>query len=373
MYKRQAQGEEPLPYFTPKQRKDRPRPDYLVPKMIYRRGITILFGPSGCGKSTFALDVALSFAAGQQWRGVRLANAIGERGMVHYVMAEGEDATNLRTDAWLYHHELNDDDIEGHYASIPAIVMLTEAGIKRYLPVVQQDQPDLIILDTKNLMYDGQESAGDDLGEMLRILRKLQAAANGCAIILIDHPGLKALDRVRGGNAEEAGADTVLVMTEDHGLRTVEVKKDRSAAPGVRWHCRLHQIDEIPRGAFVDAPVVCVEASPDEGPIRPRIGWPLFRLSDDLTAVIRKAEGKGKDAAADVVRLLVGLGRDEEGQTTAQIISMINRECPRDFGRSTIKGAVATLRTAGVIESIGTANAPKYVIVEEWRAHVTEE
>jgi hypothetical protein len=43
------------------------------------------------------------------------------------------------------------------------------------------------------------------------------------------------------------------------------------------------------------------------------------------------------------------------------------------FADSTIRGAVATLRRAGVIESIGTGAAPKYVIVDEWRSHVTEE
>ena len=369
-----SQDEEPLPYYTPKQRKDRPRPDYLIPKMVYRRGITILFGPSGCGKSTFALDLALALASGKPWRGMRITSANGEQGMVHYVMAEGEDATNLRTDAWLYHYGVSDDDIEGHYASIPAIVMLTEAGIKRYLPYVQRDRPDLIILDTKNLMYEGQESAGDDLGEMLRILRKLQAAAGGCAIILIDHPGLKALDRVRGGNAEEAGADTVLVVTEDHGLRTVEVKKDRSAAPGVRWHYRLHQIDEVARGPFVDAPVVCVDSAPDAGPFHPRTPWPDLVLSDDLEKLIHEKGGSAKGAARDVVRLLGWLAGDEEGQTTASIATLISKEAPdgRKHPGSTVKAARTALVRAGVIESIGTAASPKYVITEAWRSHVME-
>lgn len=362
-----------LPYVTPKGRKDRPRAHYLVPKMLYRNGLAVIFGAPGCGKSFFALDVALSFASGKPWRGHRITAADGGRGMVHYVMAEGEDANNLRIDAWLYHHDITDDDIEDAFRSIPAAVMLTEAGIREYLPYVEADQPDLIVLDTKNLMFAGRESQGEDYGAMLRILHKLQVAAGGCTIILIDHSGLGDLSRPRGNNAQVGGVDTEIMVTEDHGLRTAEVTKDRSAELGTRWHYRLHQIDEVARGPFIDPPAVPVEAAPDSGPLRPRIGWPMLRVGDELSAVIRQAEGKGKDAAADVVRLLVGLGRDEEGQTVASIISMITKECPREFGKSTIRGAVGTLRTAGVIESIGTAAAPKYVIVEAWRAHVTEE
>ena len=362
-----------LPYITPKGRRERPRAHYLVPKMFYRNGLAVIFGAPGCGKSFFALDVALSFAAGKPWRGQRIAAADGGRGMVHYVMAEGEDANNLRIDAWLYHHGLTDDDIEDSFRSIPTAIMLTEAGIREYLPYVEADQPDLIVLDTKNLMFAGRESQGEDYGAMLRILHKLQVAAGGCTIVLIDHSGLGDPSRPRGNNAQVGGVDTEIMVTEDHGLRTAEVTKDRSAELGTRWHYRLHQIDEVPRGPFIDPPAVPIEAAPDSGPLLPRIGWPMLRVSDELSAVIRKAEGKGKDAAADVVRLLVGLGRDEEGQTAPQLAGMINKECPRAYGRSTIYGAIGTLRTAGVIESIGTAHAPKYVIVEAWRAHVTEE
>ena len=372
---RAAQGRPSLLYITPKGRKDRPRANYLVPKMLYRDGLAVIFGASKTGKTYFVLDIGLALAAGKSWRGQRITRADGSRGMTHYVMAEGEDSNNLRIDAWLYHHGLTDDDIEGYFAYIPVPVMLTEAGIREYLPHVEADKPDLIILDTRNLMFAGRESAGEDYGVMLRALHKLQAAAGGCAIILIDHVGLANPDRPRGNGAEEAGMDTAVKVTNDHGLRTAEVTKDRSAELGTRWHYRLHQIDEVARGPFVDAPAVCVEAALDSGPLRPRIGWPMYRVSDDLDAIIRKVpNAKGKEAAADVVRLLVGLGIDEEGQLTTTIIGMIEKECERKYAKSTVRGAVTALRRAGVIEPINAGStSPRYVIAEQWRAHVTEE
>ena len=364
----------PLPYITPKGRQDRPRVRYLVPRMFYRNGLACVFGAPTCGKTYFVLDIALSLAAGKPWRGQRITAADGSRGMTHYVMAEGEDANNLRMDAFLYHHDLTNDDIEDHFRIIPAAVMLTEAGIREYLRYVEADKPDLIVLDTRNLMFVGRESQGDDYGAMLRVLHKLQVAADGCAIVLIDHAGLADGTRTRGSNAQVGGMDTEILVTDDRGLRTAEVTKDRSAPLGARWLYRLHQIDEVARDAYVAAPAVCIEAQPDSGPLRPRTPWPDMRLSDDLEKAIMDKGGRVKGAARDVVRLLGWLAGDDEGQTTAKIAGLCRVELPeqRRHGESTVRAAVGALVRAAVIESIGTARSPKYVICEHWRDHVHE-
>jgi len=370
-----------LPCFTPKQRRDRPRPEYLVPKMIYRNGLTVLFGPTGAGKSTFALDIALCLAAGQQWRGTRLTNAIGERGRVHYVMAEGEDSTNLRFDAWLYHHGYSDDDLEGQFWGFPAVVALTEAGIARYLPHVRRDEPDLIILDTKNLMFAGRESAGEDLGEMLRAIRALQAAAQGCAVILIDHPGLNDPTRVRGGNAEEAGADIVVRMADEDGLRVAEVTKDRAAQLGQRWQFRLHQIPEVERGPYIDAPVVCIPVD-EHDPISSTPDWWLLELSEDHTKAITNAlndkgqPAEGKKAAQDIVRLMRKV-RSEQGLTEPEIFQMIKEKPvikprrgpkPLPHSRSSVSAGRTLLERIGAIESTGLGRGARYALASSWLA-----
>jgi hypothetical protein len=374
-----AEDTEPLPCYTPKERKARPRPEYLVPKMIYRNGLTVLFGATGAGKSTLALDVALSLASGQEWRGHRLRNAIGERGRVHYVMAEGEDSTNLRWDAWLYHHEYTDDDIEGHFWSFPAVVGLTLAGISRYVPFVKRDQPDLIILDTKNLMFEGRESAGEDLGEMLRAIRALQAAAGGCAVILIDHPGLNDPTRVRGGNAEEAGADIVVRVTDEGGLRVAEVTKDRAAELGHRWYFRLSQISEVERGPFVDAPVVCISAEHD--PVSSLPDWWLIELPEDRAEKIDKAvndkgaPAEGKKAAKDIVRIMLKV-RSEQGKTEHELFTMSKEKpvikprrgsAPLPHSRSSIGAGVTLLVRLGALESSAAGRGARYVLADWWK------
>lgn len=233
---------------------DAPPPDYLVPKMLYRDGLAVVFGAPGAAKSFLVLDIALCLSTGTPWRG----RPIG-RGKVHYVMAEGQATNTLRTLAWLHHRDVDRAELRGWFTPITEPVMLTDAGIVDYVLAVAADQPDMIILDTKNLMFAGKESQGDDYGAMLRVLHRLRAAAGGCAIVLIDHSGLTDDGRTRGSNAQKGGVETEVRVVDDNGIRRAEITRDKSGKVGATWHYRLHQVDEVPHPADVEAPAVCVE------------------------------------------------------------------------------------------------------------------
>lgn len=233
---------------------DAPPPDYLVPGMFYRDGLAVVFGAPGAAKSFLLLDIGLSLAAGTAWRGAPLG-----RGHVHYVMAEGQATNTLRTRAWLHHREVERAELRGRFTAIVEPVMLTDAGVTDYLVRVVADQPDMIILDTKNLMFVGEESKGDAYGAMLRVLHKLRAAAGGCAVVLIDHSGLGDDTRTRGSNAQKGGVETEIRVTDDCGIRRAEVTRDKSGTVGAAWLFRLHQVAEVARPAGVAPPAVCVE------------------------------------------------------------------------------------------------------------------
>ena len=353
-------------------RKDRPRVSYLVPGMLTRNGLACLFGASMSGKTYFILDIGLTFATGRQWRGHRLVNADGTRGMVHYVMAEGEDTNNLRIDAWLYHHGLTNDDIEDTFVYFPQKVMLTEAGIQPYLKDVREDKPDLIVLDTRNLMFAGRESQGEDYAEMLNALHILQREAGGCCIVLIDHIGLNNDDRPRGNNAQQGGMDTEVKVSDEDGLRTAEVTKDRSAPLGTYWHYRLLQIPEVSREAHVEAPAVVVEAEREVFISAP--DWWLDELPENLAERVGKATGEGKRAALDVVRVL-RKARVEEGLTRPQIFTLVSekpggvparrgRPAKPVHSRSSVFAAVTLLIDIAAVETTG---AGKITLALDWR------
>lgn len=297
-----------------------PPPEYLVPRMLYRDGLATVFGPPGAAKSFLVLDLALSMAAGRAWQG----HALGQR-TVHYVMAEGRAVNNLRTKAWLAHHDVSPDDIGDRFRAFDEGVSLTPAGIRSYLPHVQHEQPDMIVLDTKNLMYEGKESAGDDLGAMLRVLHTLRQAAGGCAVVLIDHTGLNDDTRVRGGNAQRGGMETEIRVVQDgpSGLRHVSITRDKAGgATAPEWWFRLEPVDEVPVGPDQDTPVVPV---PVDDPGMTGDG-PSIHGDDDWRSVLLPADvagwrGIGRETLSEVAALVLFYGSHRSGISRAEVIS----------------------------------------------------
>jgi len=254
-----AENRAPLSRLSFKEFLSAPAPNYLVPNMFYRDGLAVVFGAPGAAKSFLVLDIGLCLATGTPWRG----RSIGH-GRVHYVMAEGQATNTLRARAWLHHRNIDAGIGEEWFVPYTEPIMLTEAGIRDYLQQVKVDQPDMIILDTKNLMFEGKESQGDDYGAMLRALHTLRRAANGCAVVLIDHTGLTDDSRTRGSNAQKGGVETEIRVTEERGVRRAQVTRDKSGTIGTEWFYKLVQVDEVERPEGVEAPAVCVPVDANE-------------------------------------------------------------------------------------------------------------
>lgn len=330
-----------------------PDPDYLVPRLFYRDGLAQVFGAPGVGKSYFVLDIALSIATGRMWRGHRLTGRNGGPGVVHYVMAEGLDVNKPRRDAWLHRHEVKKDELRGHFVvSDGEGLILTQAGIAQYRPHVQRDRPDLIILDTKNALFTGEESSGKDHGEMIRALNTLRKDAGGACVVLIGHSGLVDLTRSRGSNAEEAGTSTATRITrdEDSGMLTAFEKRDKSAgALPAQWHWKLEGVDEVPRPAFMDAPAVCVPVEPDDmiAPVHIEGSW----LGDDTPVPdeLRVLRGHGRKYALLVYRVLRWVGASS-GLTNSDLTSALGKALGDEFDRTQLNRGLALLEEKTIIE-----------------------
>jgi hypothetical protein len=316
------------------------------------------------GKSYLILDIALSLATGREWRGHRLVGRDGGPGKVHYVMAEGLDVNKCRRDAWLRYHGVDGNELRGHFiVSDGEGLLLTVPGIAQYRVFVQKDKPDLIILDTKNALFTGEESSGRDHGEMIRALNTLRKDAGGATVVLIGHSGLGDPSRSRGSNAEEAGVGTATRISRDEetGLFTAYQKRDKSAgAVPAQWHWRLFGIDEVDRPPFMDPPAVCVPAEVgDFQPIEMDPGkWWTPELPEVLAVLVRAASGMGRRAMPDVLKLLRAL----EGYDYLQskIIRMVMRDGvatrkPARWSEATVQNAVNGLIDAEVIERTDAA------------------
>jgi len=352
-----AENREPLRVLDVDGFLDAPSPDYLVPKMFYRDGLSVVFGPPGAAKSFLVLDVALCLAAGKQWREHQLG-----RGSVHYVMAEGQATNTLRTRAWLHHYEIEREALRGRFTVVPTPVILTEAGVRDYMQLVERDRPDMVVLDTKNLMFAGKESQGDDYGAMLRVLHRIRETAGGAAVILIDHSGLGDEGRTRGSNAQKGGVETEIRVSNDNGIRRAEVTRDKSGADGAQWLFRLVQVQGVARPVNVDPPAVCIALDKNEvwvgsnEPLRDDTCWNVLR--DELPEQVGDLGGSVGDAACDLFRVLAYLNQEAPvgGMSFPTIFGHL-KDAPREHSKTTARRALLMLKEIGVVAPGNTDQA----------------
>jgi AAA domain len=203
--------------------------------MIYRDSLSRMYGAPGSGKSFVALDLALSLAAGRFWAGRRL-----KAQRVIYVMAEGQAVNGDRMEAWMSKNNVTLEMLDGQFFAVPDAVMLTEIGVKQLVDWVAENQPTLVVLDTKNAMMVGEENSASDFAVMRRALDMIRKAA-ACCVLLVDHTGYEGT-RARGSSAGTAAMDTEIRVTMDDEQRpaliTAEVTRDKAAEAGLShaWH-----------------------------------------------------------------------------------------------------------------------------------------
>lgn len=326
-----AENREPFQILDIDEFLDSPMPEYLVPRMFYKDGLSVVFGAPGAAKSFLVLDIALCLASGKPWRG----RSIG-RGKVHYVMAEGRSTNTLRTRAWLHYYEVEREDLKGRFSTVPIPVILTEPGVADYLRVVEADKPDMIVLDTKNLMFAGKESQGDDYGAMLRVLHRIREMAGGAAVIMIDHSGLTDDSRTRGSNAQKGGLETEVRVTDENGIRRVEITRDKSGSDGAKWAFKLVQVPDVPRPVDMDPPAVCIPVEEDEI----RVLAPEFEHDDnwndpaqaELPDDIQLFSGRGANAIKPLARFMRYSARGSVGFSLTQARKAVFRLYVNDKG-----------------------------------------
>lgn len=344
-----------------------PQPTYLVPGLLYQDSLAVVFGPPGAAKTFFVLDLALHLATGKPWRG----DVVLPRTRVHYLMAEGQAVNVGRTLAWLTHHGVDPDALEGWFDAFPEPVTLTPEGVGDYLAEVELDRPGLIVLDTKHAMMEGDESKAADVKVMRDALTLIRRATGAC-VLLVDHTGLGDQDRARGSNSQKAMVATEIKLSVDGGIRTAEITRNTAGSVAGSWSFELQRVPEAPHPPGTDIPVVPVPTARGAGEgleLRSSCwGIPRHALPEKV-AGIGGAEG---EAACDVFRALVE-AQDRDGLTVAQIRGLL-AESPREHSRTRLYAAVNKLDELGVLEHAPGGKswllAPTYI---EWRPTEVQE
>ncbi len=278
----------------------RPAPRWIVKGVLPEAELAMIFGASKSGKSFFVLDLMMSIARGEPWRGNRV-----RQGECVYLAAEGAGGFRNRLLAYAMHHEI---DLE----SLPLRVI---AGAPNLL--LARDVTDIaaavgttsvLVVDTMaQVMPGGNENASEDVGRLLAHGKRLHALT-GALVVLIHHSGKDELRGARGWSGMLGAMDCEIEVTRDNGDRTATVTKAKDGDEGGEFGFRLSAV-AIGVDADNDPITSCVVEYTD--PVarreRKRTGAPSGSLQRTVLAQIHDLAGMGDGSVPveEVIRVAI--------------------------------------------------------------------
>lgn len=204
-----------------------PKPiKWLIKKWLPENSFIMIHGEPASGKSFVALDMMLTLSSGLgYWMGLKAKKA-----NVLYLCGEGFNGLPARINAWLNIHE--GADIGSFYRSSWALSLdnkqeglFAKNGI-RALPF----KPDLIVIDTLNRFYAGDENSSQDIRVFLEFISELQSEFKA-AVMVVHHTGVskEAQGRARGSSALRGAVDTEISVVKENKILTLEQKKQKDS------------------------------------------------------------------------------------------------------------------------------------------------
>ena len=228
-----------------------PEIEWLIPGIIPKDSLSILFGASGGGKSFVSLNYSLTVA---------------QEHPVIYVAAESFRGYATRQKAWATHHNLTYGQL--HYTS-EAVNLMSEESTDQFIRIAGSIKPALIVFDTLAwCMTGGDENSSKDMQIVIANCRKIQERT-GAAILLVHHT-TKRGGAERGSSAIRGGADMMIELTNRDGTIELSCSKAKDSEPFKTQSFRLMKVDTDRGTSCVVMPADKIIETDDELPERQR-------------------------------------------------------------------------------------------------------
>lgn len=199
---------------------------WLIKEWLPQGGFIMLHGEPASGKSFVALDMMLALSSGiGTWAGFKAKQA-----KVLYLCGEGFNGIPARLTAWMQAHQGR--DIGTFFMSSWALALdnkqegLFAKNSIRTLPF----KPDLIVIDTLNRFYEGDENSAQEMRVFLDFVSELQQEF-GSSVMIVHHTGVskEAQGRARGSSALRGAVDTEISVTNEKKILTLTQRKQKDA------------------------------------------------------------------------------------------------------------------------------------------------
>lgn len=219
-------AEQPTPYrlYTIDELRQLPPLTWLIESEIPAKGLTVLYGPSGAGKSFVALDYALT---------------VSQHGSVLYYAGEGESGYGNRSEAWSAHHlKQPGPTLRFVLGTVP---LLDPTWAMQFIDLCRNLRPVLVVVDTlARVMLGGDENSSRDMGTIIETCTRIVNEAR-TAVLIVHHTN-KTGSSERGSSALRGAADSMIELSNDDGLITVECSKSKDARPFETRYLKLLEV-----------------------------------------------------------------------------------------------------------------------------------
>ena len=211
-----------------------PAPVPLIDGVLFKGTTAMLYAPPAAGKSLLAIDFSLRIASGTKWQGHRTA-----KGRVLYVAAEGLQGLPARIAAWQTAWQTKVP--EKNFLIYPDAVDLASADTNELAAFVKDQAVDFIVLDTLARVAPGlEENSSTAMGVVVSAADKIRKARDGATVLLVHHAGKNG--DLRGSSALLGGMDSVLRITGDADVLTLEATKHKDAPTGLIARLKIDKV-----------------------------------------------------------------------------------------------------------------------------------
>ena len=194
---------------------------WLIKDILPSSELGECFGASQSRKTFVVLDQAVCIQNGMEWQGHETTQAD-----VLYICGEGVNGVRLRLAGFAEHYKAKSEiDI------LPVPVdMMDDASMVELCKAIdsREKKYGLIVIDTLNANFLGDENSADDFAKMKRNLKD-HICNDERMVMWVHHTGNTERGRARGSSARFAGVDFSMQVTAVGDLSTVENKKMKDA------------------------------------------------------------------------------------------------------------------------------------------------
>lgn len=210
----------------------RPEPDWIIDGILPEAAFGAIYGQPASGKTFTAVDIALSIALGDPWRGRPV-----KQGSILYIAAEDDRGVQIRFAAGLAARGVSDAPIR----VLPAAPVLTDKTQGKALleSIKREPRPSIVFFDTLAAVTPGaDENTSKDMGELISYCYKIHKAT-GALVMLIHHEGKAAGSGMRGSSALLGACDVTWEISKDEIQHEMRIEKIKNAQDGASYPFRL--------------------------------------------------------------------------------------------------------------------------------------